>query len=470
MAETLPESGSALVAGNAAAPPANVPPPLVIEGGAAEAQPSDKAPGRQPFPELSVDVTGEEKEVLPSPLHSPTPKYNFTGTNVFVAGIPTGWDQNKVKEIFSPFGEITSMKLVSPRHFAFVMYKTAEQAENAIRNLHHYKVSPSGCILHLSLAMHDEGAVELPGPRLFVRGLPTWMSRDEFRNIFAPFGNIVECSLLMDSNRMCKGVGFIQYSATEEATAAIDALHGKNAVDKWEFPVEIKYSETAEVRSLRQHRNRERLSRTTPTATPSSVGSTPQSTRTGAPIAGQILPLTPQGRNVMLPANAQVNLVSPPISPSNNVGLPFQLGALPVYQAPPPLPSRFTPMNRNVVSASGPQPQIVLGATPTMSQTPHLASPMNINVQAVRPVLSPHNMRPFPGPGDLFFGGAPINEQICAQLTARFGTVERMQQLSGGQGFVLRMMDANIHIAVAQALNGAIFSTGHVLQVAIVSS
>lgn len=66
-----------------------------------------------------------------------------------------------------------STKVVPNRHFGFVMFRKAEAAHAAINSTHLTRPLPDcPTLLHVSIAMHDEGVDDLPNERIFVRGLP----------------------------------------------------------------------------------------------------------------------------------------------------------------------------------------------------------------------------------------------------------------------------------------------------------
>ena len=76
----------------------------------------------------------------------------------------------------------------------------------------------------------------------------------------------------------------------------------------------------------------------------------------------------------------------------------------------------------------------------------------------------------FPATGDLLMHCAPLSAEVVAQLVARFGPVEQMASVPNNGGFLVRMKDRNIHPQIAQTLTGVLFSTGHVLQVALIQT
>ncbi len=54
------------------------------------------------------------------------------------------------------------------------------------------------------------------------------MRDDSLRALFAPFGNVVSASVIMDRDSgRSKGFGFVEYSSEAEAKAAQEAMNNK---------------------------------------------------------------------------------------------------------------------------------------------------------------------------------------------------------------------------------------------------
>jgi RNA recognition motif-containing protein len=213
---------------------------------------------RYPQPAISPQGTIQSASSLSTTPKGGSPKENHQSTNIFVAGVPSLWDDKKLKERFQEFGEIVSVRMVPNRHFGFVMFKTHAAAMAAIAGAHQSRPTPTcSAFMHVTLSMHDEGVDDAPNERLFIRGLPEWATQVHLRNAFSTFGTIVDVSLLLNNAGHCKGAGFVQFSSTEEATAAMNGCHSAR-IENFDFDLEIKYSESPEVHLQRQERNRER--------------------------------------------------------------------------------------------------------------------------------------------------------------------------------------------------------------------
>lgn len=381
-----------------------------------------------------------------APNESHGKSYVPTGTNLFIAGVPSHWDAEKLREIFSPFGDVASVKVVNTRHYAFVQFRTAEQADHAMRAMHLQKplpTSPNTQVLHISVALHDEGAEEVPNERLFIRGLPPWVTREEVTALFRPFGTLTELTILYAPGGGCKGAAFVQFATIEESTRAMNEIQGKR-LPQWTTPLEIRFSESKEVRSVRQKGTRERMR--------TSTGSTPSSS--GNSTGNVVLPLQPLPL-VMLPG-------VPPGAPS-----PYGVAGQPV-----PLPQAVlgTPPGVPLAYAAATSPAMLAVSFPppsSVAQGPPPGAFMQVAADgSLLPVALQQMMLPFPASGDILLHGPPLTEGLATQLVSQFGQVEMVQAITNG--VVMRLKDRGLHPLVAQKLSGLVFPSGYVLQVAVV--
>lgn len=202
--------------------------------------------------------------LLETPGMTPTPQPArasiHTSTNIFIACLPSTWDEAKLRTSFGAYGEILSVKLEPRRHFAFVMYRTAAEASCAIATAHNKPCdnSPRSGVLHVSIAMHDEGADHLPNPRIFIRGLPPDSTKKQLLTAYGVFGTVVDAHFLTTPDNQSKGVAFVSFQSTEEAAAALAASDKPMTIGDRQVQLSVKYSETASVRQQRSERNKVR--------------------------------------------------------------------------------------------------------------------------------------------------------------------------------------------------------------------
>merc|ERR1711902_196814 len=171
----------------------------------------------------------------------------------------------KLKEVFSKFGKITSYKVVKekdlPQHadgaeitadesgknkgFGFVSFEDSESAEKAVDELN--GVEMFGKTLYVGRAQKKaERQQELKkkfeqlklerlnryqGVNLYVKNLDDTIDDERLRKEFAPYGTITSAKVMNEEGRS-KGFGFVCFSSPEEATKAVTEMNGRIIVAK----------------------------------------------------------------------------------------------------------------------------------------------------------------------------------------------------------------------------------------------
>eukprot|EP01006_Ploeotia_vitrea_P020308 TRINITY_DN52577_c0_g1_i1.p2 TRINITY_DN52577_c0_g1~~TRINITY_DN52577_c0_g1_i1.p2 ORF type:complete len:347 (-),score=18.35 TRINITY_DN52577_c0_g1_i1:1384-2382(-) len=84
---------------------------------------------------------------------------------------------------------------------------------------------------------------------LMVNYVPPSYTKDMFRAMFEPFGQIAECRLIVDpTTQASKGYGFVRFTTPDAAQAAIDGCNGLQVLDK-----RLKVHKAAAGNKLLQH-------------------------------------------------------------------------------------------------------------------------------------------------------------------------------------------------------------------------
>merc|ERR1712042_219876 len=176
-----------------------------------------------------------------------------------------GLGDEKLKEVFSKFGKITSYKVVKekdlPQHadgaeimadesgknkgFGFVSFEDSESAEKAVDELN--GVEMFGKTLYVGRAQKKaERQQELKkkfeqlklerlnryqGVNLYVKNLDDTIDDERLRKEFAPYGTITSAKVMNEEGRS-KGFGFVCFSSPEEATKAVTEMNGRIVATK----------------------------------------------------------------------------------------------------------------------------------------------------------------------------------------------------------------------------------------------
>mmetsp|Transcript_87761 Transcript_87761/g.160539 ORF Transcript_87761/g.160539 Transcript_87761/m.160539 type:complete len:640 (+) Transcript_87761:131-2050(+) len=208
-------------------------------------------------------------------------KTNFT--NLYIRSFPNDWDEEKVTEMFTPFGTITSKCVMADakgRKFAFVNFETSEDALACVEAMHDKDLrtdeekaaAAEGDEYEKLFVQRAQSKAErqaqfrqmrqqetgsngrAQGVNLYVKNLDESTDDASLRELFEPFGAITSVAAMKDEKGLCKGFGFVAFSSPDEATKAVTEMHLKVVKGK---PL---YVGLAEKREAREERLRQRYS------------------------------------------------------------------------------------------------------------------------------------------------------------------------------------------------------------------
>lgn len=167
-------------------------------------------------------------------------------TNVFIKNFGSELDDEKLKEIFSAFGEITSHKVMKDdmgksKGFGFVAFSSPEEAEKAVEALHGKEINGKPLFVgqakkiaqrraELKKKFEDiklERLHRYQGVNLYVKNLDTSIEDDRLEQEFLPYGTITSAKVMREENGRSKGFGFVCFSSAEEATRAVTEMNGR---------------------------------------------------------------------------------------------------------------------------------------------------------------------------------------------------------------------------------------------------
>jgi polyadenylate-binding protein len=202
------------------------------------------------FNENSID---DQKVFLDMFVHSKDRVQKVDWTNLYVKQFPEQWDEAKLTEVFSAFGEIASLMIIrdpetgKSKQFGFVNFAQHEGADKALNELNNKEFddesAPGGTLaLYVNRAqkktertreikkriddLNQERVSKYQGMNLYVKNIDDTLSDDAFRETFAQFGTITSARIMRESE-LSKGFGFVCYSSPEEATRAVTEMNGK---------------------------------------------------------------------------------------------------------------------------------------------------------------------------------------------------------------------------------------------------
>ncbi|XP_007250245.2 RNA-binding protein 4.1 [Astyanax mexicanus] len=128
---------------------------------------------------------------------------------IFVGNLSPNTTTDELRSLFSQYGKISECDIV--KNFGFVHMDDKAEAEEAIRNLHHYMLN--------GLAMNVEMSRGKPkaSTKLHVGNISSSCTNQELRAKFEEYGPVVECDIVKD-------YAFVHMERVEDAMEAISGL------------------------------------------------------------------------------------------------------------------------------------------------------------------------------------------------------------------------------------------------------
>lgn len=155
-------------------------------------------------------------------------------TNVVIKGLSKDTDWAAVKELFSKFGKIFSMKVPTDeggasRGYAYVMFDREEAAAQAVTEMNGTELNDVEITVERyknPAASREEAAKNFTN--LYVKNLKRDVTDESFSKVFSQFGTITSSKVRFnDTNGDVVGFGFVAFDQHEAAVAALEATNEK---------------------------------------------------------------------------------------------------------------------------------------------------------------------------------------------------------------------------------------------------
>ncbi|XP_045466083.1 sex-lethal homolog isoform X1 [Harmonia axyridis] len=166
-------------------------------------------------------------------------------TKLIVNYIPQFSTEEDIGQIFKQVGKVESIKIMRDFKtgysygFGFVKYSTPEEAAKAIEVINGMSYKNK----RLKVSYSRPPGTDMRDSNLYVTNLPKDVTEQDIDQMFNPFGEIVQRTVLKDKiTGMPRGVAFVRFSKGEEAQNAIANLDGK-MLDKAIFPLSVRVAE-----------------------------------------------------------------------------------------------------------------------------------------------------------------------------------------------------------------------------------
>ncbi|XP_063042142.1 polyadenylate-binding protein 1b isoform X2 [Engraulis encrasicolus] len=171
-------------------------------------------------------------------------------TNVYIKNFGEDMDDEKLREIFSKYGNSMSIRVMTDdsgksRGFGFVSFERHEDAQKAVDEMNGKELN--GKLIYVGRAqkkverqtelkrkfeqMKQDRMTRYQGVNLYVKNLDDGIDDERLRKEFSPFGTITSAKVMMEGGRS-KGFGFVCFSSPEEATKAVTEMNGRIVATK----------------------------------------------------------------------------------------------------------------------------------------------------------------------------------------------------------------------------------------------
>jgi len=138
--------------------------------------------------------------------------------------LPRDMTDTEFKELFEVHGEVMQALIARNKHtgesltYGFIKYARTEDASSAVIEKNGYQIGNK----KLKVSMARRQTEDIQFRKLFVSKLPPSYTQDDVRNLFLKFGEIIECRLLMESDKArSRESAFVEFFKASHCAAAL---------------------------------------------------------------------------------------------------------------------------------------------------------------------------------------------------------------------------------------------------------
>ncbi|XP_010908819.1 polyadenylate-binding protein 7 isoform X2 [Elaeis guineensis] len=175
------------------------------------------------------------------------PKY----TNLYLKNLDGDITEELIQLKFSEFGKIKNVVIAkdaegNSKGFGFVNFENPDSARRAIKAMNGAQLASK--TLYVGRAQKKEERQEIlrqlfeekreeqlrknMASNVYVKNIDDDVDDDALREHFSQCGNIISAKVMCDDKGISKGFGFVCYSKPEEASRAVNTLHGSMFLQK----------------------------------------------------------------------------------------------------------------------------------------------------------------------------------------------------------------------------------------------
>lgn len=132
---------------------------------------------------------------------------------IFVGNLSSSTTTEDLRSLFSEYGKVKECDVL--KNYGFVHMESKQEAEEAIRKLHHHELKGQAINVEMSKGK-PRGST-----KLHVSNISSGCTNQELREKFEEYGPVVECDIVKD-------YAFVHMERMEDAMEAISGLNNTN--------------------------------------------------------------------------------------------------------------------------------------------------------------------------------------------------------------------------------------------------
>lgn len=185
--------------------------------------------------------------------------------NLFVTKLPRNITDIHLQQVFAEFRP-TSAKVMldaasgKSKGFGFVLFDSLEQGTKAFdaMNHKHVNVNGHGFTLNIFPSKHDGKTASMESNALYIRNIPTSMSKQGVEQFLSNFGTMIYCAMREDHYGNPVWVVYVEYDCVDCAKTTLKALHGSTSYfTNAPAPILAKFADCDEAKRERRRRREE---------------------------------------------------------------------------------------------------------------------------------------------------------------------------------------------------------------------
>lgn len=164
---------------------------------------------------------------------------------IFVGGLPKDTTRDAFVKHFKKYGEIIDDVIMKdrysghPRGFGFITFADPSVVDKVIEDSHVF--NGKQVEIKRTIPKGSAQSKDFKTKKIFVGGIPSSVSEDEFKNFFSKYGKVVDHQIIRDhATNRSRGFGFIIF---DDDQVVDDLLANGNMIDLSGTQVEIKKAE-----------------------------------------------------------------------------------------------------------------------------------------------------------------------------------------------------------------------------------